>query len=120
MARYPCSKTIPNRSTGCTMPPRTPHMGNRHRIAPPHLTACGKTQIFVIPRRTARRGISLFLGLNQRGIPHFVRNDKIDYFFRSLCSHSALFLNRTLFVPCKDTSVKKNLVRRLQIPCASV
>src|ERR1700693_4497321 len=49
-------------------------------------TACGKTQIFVIPRRAARRGISLFVGLNQRGIPHFVRNDKINYFFRNLLS----------------------------------
>ena len=48
------------------------------------LTACGKTQIFVIPRRAARRGISLFLGLNQRGIPHFVRKGKINYFFGSL------------------------------------
>jgi hypothetical protein len=47
-------------------------------------TACGKTQIFVIPRRAARRGISLFLGLNQKGFPHFVRNEKINYFFRSL------------------------------------
>jgi hypothetical protein len=47
-------------------------------------TACGKTQIFVIPRRAARRGISLLLRLNQREIPHFVRNDKINYFFRNL------------------------------------
>ena len=48
--------------------------------------ACGETQIFAIPftenilgepRRTARRGIFLFAGLNQRGIPLFVRNDKI-------------------------------------------
>jgi hypothetical protein len=52
--------------------------------------ACGKTQFFVIPRRAARRGISLFLGLNQRGIPHFVRNDKINYYFRSLFSLWAL------------------------------
>jgi hypothetical protein len=28
------------------------------------------------PRRAARRGISLFPRLNQREIPHFVRNDK--------------------------------------------
>jgi hypothetical protein len=49
-------------------------------------TACGKTKIFVIPRRAARRGISLFLRLNQGEIPHFVRNDKINYFFRSLFS----------------------------------
>ncbi len=54
-------------------------------------TVYGKTHIFVIPftvnvhgepRRAARRGISLLLCLNQREIPHFVRNDKINYFFR--------------------------------------
>ena len=50
------------------------------------LTACGKTQIFVIPRRAARRGISLFLCSNQREIPHFVRNDKTTHFFRSMFS----------------------------------
>jgi hypothetical protein len=50
------------------------------------ITVCGKTEIFVIPRRAARRGISLFLRVNQREIPHFVRNDKINYFFRSLFS----------------------------------
>ncbi len=49
-------------------------------------TGRGKTRIFVIPRRVARRGISLFLHLNQREIPHFVRNDKINCFFRSLFS----------------------------------
>ncbi len=49
-------------------------------------TACGKTQIFVIPRRAARRGISLFLHLNRREIPRFARNDKIKYFFRCLFS----------------------------------
>jgi hypothetical protein len=27
-----------------------------------------------------------FLGFKQREIPHFVRNDKINYFFRSLFS----------------------------------
>jgi hypothetical protein len=53
-----------------------------------------KTQIFVIPRRAARRGISLFLRLNQRGIPHFVRNDKINYFFRSLFSPGNVALMR--------------------------
>jgi hypothetical protein len=45
-----------------------------------------KSLFFVIPRRAARRGISLLLRLNQREIPHFVRNDKINYFFRSLFS----------------------------------
>jgi hypothetical protein len=52
-----------------------------------------KTEIIAIPftvdvhgelMRAARRGISLFLRINQREIPHFVRNDKINYFFRSL------------------------------------
>jgi hypothetical protein len=52
------------------------------------LNSLRKNQIFVIPRRAARRGISLFLGLNQRGIPHFVRNDKINYFFRSRLPHA--------------------------------
>ena len=47
-------------------------------------SACGKIQNFVIPRRAARRGISLFLRLNPREIPHFVRNDKINCFFRGL------------------------------------
>jgi hypothetical protein len=55
-------------------------------------TACGKTQIVVIPRRAARRGISLFLQLNLREIPHFVRNDKINYFFRSLFSDAFLVM----------------------------
>ena len=36
------------------------------------VTTCRKAQISVIPRRAARRGISLFLRLNQREIPHFV------------------------------------------------
>jgi len=53
-----------------------------------HFTACGKNQIFVIPRRAARRGISLFLHLNRREIPRFARNDKINYFFRSPFSQS--------------------------------
>jgi hypothetical protein len=57
-------------------------------------TVCGKTLIFVIPRRVARRGISLFLRLNQGEIPHFVRNDKINYFFRSLFSLSGFVLRR--------------------------
>jgi uncharacterized protein len=54
-------------------------------------TDCGKTQIFVIPRRAARRGIFLFLSLNRREIPHFSQNDKIDSFFRSLFSRSCFF-----------------------------
>jgi hypothetical protein len=56
-------------------------------------TAWGKTQIFVIPRRAARRGISLFLHSKQREIPRFARNDKINYFFRGLFSLS-VFLSR--------------------------
>src|SRR6202023_2069661 len=40
-------------------------------------TGCGETRTFVIPRRAARRGISLFPRSNRREIPHFVRNDKI-------------------------------------------
>src|ERR1700722_6618238 len=43
-------------------------------------TACGKTKSFVIPRRAARRGISLFLSFNHREIPRFARNDKIIHF----------------------------------------
>jgi hypothetical protein len=39
---------------------------------------------FVIPRRAARRGISRFRRLNLREIPHFVRKDKIFFFFRNL------------------------------------
>ena len=35
-------------------------------------------------RRAPPRGISLFRCTNQGEIPHFVRNDKINYFFRSL------------------------------------
>jgi hypothetical protein len=52
------------------------------------LTVCGKPQIFVIARRAARPGISLCLRLNQGEIPRFVRNDKINYFFRGLFSLS--------------------------------
>jgi hypothetical protein len=57
-------------------------------------TACEETKIFVIPRRVARRGISLFLRLKQREIPHFVRNNKMEYFFRNLFSLSAFSLNK--------------------------
>jgi hypothetical protein len=44
--------------------------------------AAEKASYFVIPRRAARRGISLSPHLDQREIPRFVRNDKINYFFR--------------------------------------
>src|SRR6202795_1693260 len=47
-------------------------------------TGCGKTQNFVIPRHAACRGISLFPGFDQREIPRFAQNDKINYFFRKL------------------------------------
>src|SRR5271169_266783 len=60
------------------------------------LAACGKTQSFVIPRRAARRGISLFLRLKQREIPQSprrLRNDKIICFFRNLLSLSDSLLN---------------------------
>jgi hypothetical protein len=53
-------------------------------------TSCGITQIFVIPRRAARRGISLVLRLSQREIPRFSRNDKINHFFFSLSSQAGL------------------------------
>jgi hypothetical protein len=43
---------------------------------------CGRTQLFVIPRRAARWGISLLPHLNQREIPHFVHHEKINHFFR--------------------------------------
>jgi hypothetical protein len=38
----------------------------------------------------AKRGISLFLGLNRREIPRFARNDKINSLFRSLFSRWVL------------------------------
>ena len=66
------------------------------------LTVCRKTKILVIPftvnvhgepRRAACRGISLLLCLNQREIPHFVRNDKINCFFRTLVSESLFDLS---------------------------
>jgi hypothetical protein len=44
-------------------------------------TVCGKTKNVVIPRHAACRGIPLVLGIKQRGIPHFVPNDKQKYFF---------------------------------------
>ncbi len=68
-------------------PRRAFHFQQRRQIG------CGKTQTFVIPfrvsvhgepRRAACRGLSLFLDFNQREIPRFARNDKINYFFRSL------------------------------------
>src|ERR1700688_2948103 len=34
----------------------------------------------------AKRGISLFFGLEQREIPRFARSDNARYFFRKLCS----------------------------------
>ena len=72
------------------------------------LTACGKTQIFVIPRRAARRGISLFLCSNQREIPHFVRNDKTTYFFRSMFSLSR-FESRTKKDPQTEVCATKEV-----------
>jgi hypothetical protein len=49
-------------------------------------TSCGKTQILSF-RGTRRAEESLILlTLERREIPHFVRNDKIAYFFRSLFS----------------------------------
>ncbi len=68
-------------------------------------SACGKTQIFVIPRRAARRGISLLLHLNRREIPRFARNDKLNYFFRSLFSLH--------YKPRKSCGVKKNRLRNI-------
>jgi hypothetical protein len=47
---------------------------------------CRKTQYVVIPRRAARRGISLFQRFKHREIPHFVRNDNQWHFFRNLFS----------------------------------
>src|SRR5216683_3842731 len=84
-------------------------------------TACGKTHIFVIPftvnvhgepRRAARRGISLFLQLEQREIPHFVRNDKINHLFRGLFSLSA-FLSRR-------AKSKPNRLRPVLLALASI
>jgi hypothetical protein len=62
-------------------------------------TDCGKNHNFVIPRRAARRGISLFLGFNQIEIPRSARNDKINYFFRKLFSLSAFLSRRTRSKP---------------------
>jgi hypothetical protein len=48
------------------------------------LTVCGKIKNTVIPRHAACRGIPLFLGIKQRGIPRFSRNDNQKYFSRKL------------------------------------
>ena len=66
-------------------------------------TACGITPVFVLPRRAARRGISLFLRLKQREIPHFVRNDKINYaiVLRLCCAFAGLLL---LAMPARATT----------------
>jgi hypothetical protein len=69
---------------------------------------------FVIPRRAARRGISLFLCLNRREIPHFVRNDKINYFFRSLFSLRGLVRARTNPHWLKPALLKHSLCGGLQ------
>ncbi len=53
-------------------------------------TGCGKTQHFVISRRAAWRGISLFLGINRREIPRFTRNDKINYFSAAYSARAIL------------------------------
>jgi hypothetical protein len=37
----------------------------------------------------SEESLFLFMGLNRREIPRFARNDKINYFFRSLFSLSA-------------------------------
>ncbi len=62
-------------------------------------TACGKSQLFVISRRAARRGISLFQGFDPGEIPRFARNDKKSYFFRGLFSLSAFILRRAQSKP---------------------
>src|SRR5258708_23820658 len=61
-------------------------------------TTCRKTLIFVIPRRAARRGISLFLRSNRREIPHFVRNDKKLLFSHphEVCSTNGSWLSPLL------------------------
>jgi hypothetical protein len=46
----------------------------------------------VIPRRAASRGISLLLRSDQREIPRFARNDKINCFLRSLISLRILLM----------------------------
>jgi hypothetical protein len=56
-------------------------------------TVCGKTQIFVIPRRVVRRVISLFPHLNHREILRFAQNDKMSNDFRKWFRRSA-FLPR--------------------------
>jgi hypothetical protein len=38
----------------------------------------------VIPGRVFHQGILFFLSFNRRWIPHFVRNDEMIVFFRSL------------------------------------
>ena len=92
-------------------------------------TACGKTKIFVIPftvnvhgepRRAARRGISLFLQLEQREIPHFVRNDKINCFFRRLVSLSAFLSRRAKSKPnrLKPVLLALTAITALSVPGA--
>jgi hypothetical protein len=63
--------------------------GNAKLFVGHGFTGYGKTQSDVIPftenvlgepRRAARRGISLFLGTKQRGIPRCARNDNRGHF----------------------------------------
>jgi hypothetical protein len=60
---------------------------------------CGQARTFVIPRRAARRGISLFLDGNLREIPLFARNDKISHYFRKRFCPSAVLPRRAKSTP---------------------
>src|SRR5271169_2276857 len=49
-------------------------------------TGCGKTPHAFCHSERSEESLFLFMGLNRREIPRFARNDKINYFFRSLFS----------------------------------
>ena len=58
----------------------------------PHMT---RKKCFCLSIKRSEESLFLFMELNRREIPRFARNDKINYFFRSLFSLWVLVLART-------------------------
>ena len=54
-----------------------------------------RKKCFCLSIKRSEESLFLFMGLNRREIPRFARNDKINYFFRSLFSLWVLVLART-------------------------
>jgi hypothetical protein len=73
--------SIPVTSTNFPIPPSPQQSGGQVR-----LRACGKMASSFCHSERSEESLFFFLRLNRREISRFARNDKIDYFFRSLLS----------------------------------